>query len=70
MKPTALKPSPDAEPHGCEFLLYDMGQPRRCNESATWQRNSGFRYCSNHADQVTTALKRRGRVMHLSPYKP
>jgi hypothetical protein len=62
------KPAP-ADPTGCEYLVRGDGLEWHCNEPAALARASGFRYCQNHADEVRKNLKRRGQVMHLTPFK-
>ncbi len=53
----------------CEFIMRDEGRQRRCNDPAEYQRQSGFRYCENHADEVKADVKRRGIKMTLFPYR-
>lgn len=59
----------EADPSGCQFKLYEDGKQRPCNEPAVMMRQSGFRYCQSHTDEVLRTLKRRGQTMHLLPFK-
>ena len=60
-----------ASPAGCEYKVRgDDGRQSPCNEPATRQRQNGFRYCSEHADQVQQEMKRLGKTITLVPFKP
>ena len=59
----------EAEPGGCEYFVRPDGVAKRSNEPARLMRESGFRYCERHADEVLRALKRRGLTMRLIPVK-
>ena len=67
---TSSSSLPDADPAGCEFLVRDEERRLgRCNQPAVKQTRSGFRYCSDHSDQVERDLKRRGSSVQLYPFK-
>ena len=65
-RPTRIE---DAKAGCCQFLVYDDGTARCCNDPATQQRRNGFRYCTTHADQVQRDCKRRGKIIELFPFK-
>jgi hypothetical protein len=66
-RPTKI---PDADPNGCQFLIYDGGRPNPCNEPATKMRRNGFGYCDSHAEQVRRDCQRRGKTIELFDFQP
>lgn len=47
----------DADPDGCQYLVKDEGQQRRCNEPATCREPGRLRYCAAHGEHVKRVCK-------------
>lgn len=67
--PAAPARLPEADPHGCQFLVREDGRQQPCNAPAEKMRQNGFRYCAAHAEAIQRDLQRLKKTMHLYPVK-
>lgn len=59
---------PEADPDGCQYLVREDGQQRRCNTPAELREPGRLRYCAMHGEAAVKAMERAGKTLRLIKY--